>query len=181
MADSNITKRALAGALKDLMEAKSFSMINVVDICARCDMNRKSFYYHFRDKYDLVNWIFDTELIENIRRQDLDDVWDILTVLCNYFYKNRDFYRKAMRVEGQNSFTEHFHELLHASIRSHLRERNGTEKSSDFQADFFADAVVMTFRRWILNKNCMEPDEFLTQLKTCLQCIVAQYDNSMTQ
>lgn len=55
MADSNITKRALAHALKELMEEKNFSKISVADICEKCDMNRKSFYYHFKDKYDLVN------------------------------------------------------------------------------------------------------------------------------
>ena len=61
MADSNITKRALAAALKELMEQKPFSKINVAEICEKCGMNRKSFYYHFKDKYDLVNWIFDMD------------------------------------------------------------------------------------------------------------------------
>ena len=68
MADSNITKRALAEALKELMEEKSFSKISVADICGKCNMNRKSFYYHFKDKYDLVNWIFDTEFISVMSR-----------------------------------------------------------------------------------------------------------------
>ena len=63
MADSNITKRALANELQELMAEQPFEKINVAQICQRCHMNRKSFYYHFRDKYDLVNWIFDTEFI----------------------------------------------------------------------------------------------------------------------
>ena len=63
MADSNITKKALATALKDLMSEMSFEKITISDICEKCDMNRKSFYYHFKDKYDLVNWIFDTEFM----------------------------------------------------------------------------------------------------------------------
>ena len=63
MADSNLTKRAFARAMKALMSEKPFEKISVGDICERCDMNRKSFYYHFRDKYDLVNWIFDTEFV----------------------------------------------------------------------------------------------------------------------
>ncbi len=56
MADSNITKQALATSLRELMEEVPFDKINVAQICERCGMNRKSFYYHFKDKYDLVNW-----------------------------------------------------------------------------------------------------------------------------
>ena len=57
-ADSNLTKRALAAAMKELMEQMPFSKISVSNIAEQCGMNRKSFYYHFKDKYDLVNWIF---------------------------------------------------------------------------------------------------------------------------
>ena len=49
LADSNITKRALASAMKELMASVPFSKISVGDICEKCEMNRKSFYYHFRD------------------------------------------------------------------------------------------------------------------------------------
>lgn len=49
MADSNITKQALAVSLRELMAETSFDKINVAQICERCGMNRKSFYYHFRD------------------------------------------------------------------------------------------------------------------------------------
>ena len=58
MADSNITKRALAQALKELMQEKSFEKISISDICDRCQMNRKSFYYHFIDKYDFDYFLF---------------------------------------------------------------------------------------------------------------------------
>ena len=58
MSDSNLTKNALAASMKKLMREKPFDKISVSDICIDCGINRKSFYYHFRDKYDLVNWIF---------------------------------------------------------------------------------------------------------------------------
>lgn len=53
MADSNITKRALSAAFKELLQTEAFEKISVADICDKCHMNRKSFYYHFKDKYDL--------------------------------------------------------------------------------------------------------------------------------
>ena len=58
MSDSNFTKNALAQSMKNLMRVRPFEKISVSDICVACGINRKSFYYHFRDKYDLVNCIF---------------------------------------------------------------------------------------------------------------------------
>jgi len=49
LADSTLTKKALASALKELMQEVPFEKINVGQICEKCDMNRKSFYYHFKD------------------------------------------------------------------------------------------------------------------------------------
>ena len=109
-ADSNLTKRALAAAMKELMEQMPFSKISVSDIAEQCGMNRKNFYYHFKDKYDLVNWIFDMEYLQLSSRQDYAGIWDFLTELCSFFYENRSFYRRALRIEGQNSFLEHFKE-----------------------------------------------------------------------
>ena len=63
MADSNITKRALAAALKSLLAERPFAKVSVREICEACGMSRKSFYYHFKDKYELLNWIFETEFV----------------------------------------------------------------------------------------------------------------------
>ena len=66
LADSNITKKALADALKELMDTKPFQKISVSDICERCQMNRKSFYYHFKDKYEVLEYIVDEDIMKNI-------------------------------------------------------------------------------------------------------------------
>ena len=75
MPDSYITKKALAASLKELMEEMPFEKITVGDICNKCAMNRKSFYYHFKDKYDLVNWIFDIEFITIEKNNAYEDSW----------------------------------------------------------------------------------------------------------
>ena len=43
--------------MKELMKRKSLEKITVSDIVQNCGLNRQTFYYHFQDKYDLVNWI----------------------------------------------------------------------------------------------------------------------------
>ena len=54
MAESNITKQALANGLKELMAVHPFEKISIGQICDKCHMSRQSFYYHFKDKYDLI-------------------------------------------------------------------------------------------------------------------------------
>lgn len=54
---SNITKRALEQSLKNLLLKKPLTKITISDITADCGMNRMTFYYHFKDIYDLVEWV----------------------------------------------------------------------------------------------------------------------------
>lgn len=112
MADSGITKKALAGAMKRLMAEKGFDRISISDICDACFMNRKSFYYHFRDKYDLVNWIFYTEFLEVMLAGEAGrDGWALLLEAFRYFGTEKGFYRAALRISGQNCFRDYFEEV----------------------------------------------------------------------
>lgn len=168
MADSNITKRALSAALKELMQEKPFEKISVADICEKCEMNRQSFYYHFRDKYDLVNWIFDTEFIAVAKKSTYEDQWDFLASLCSYFYRNRDFYRKVLAIREQNSFSDHFREFLQPVLYRRIGEIIGNEQVQEFHINFYSDALICTLERWLLNKNSMEPKELIRLIQSLI-------------
>ena len=58
MANSNITKKALAESLKELGSTRILDKITVADITEHCGVNRQTFYYHFKDILDLIEWIF---------------------------------------------------------------------------------------------------------------------------
>lgn len=167
MADSNITKRALAAAIKELMTEVPFDKINVSDICHRCNMNRKSFYYHFKDKYDLVNWIYDTEFFDISKQKEYASPWEFLADLCHYLETNRTFYRRAMKIEGQNSFSDHFTELLEPIIVEDLKIIFGTE-TSDFHIMFFSDAFVGAIKRWVLEMEAIDADTFISLLQSII-------------
>lgn len=167
MADSSITKKALANALKELMKEMPFEKIRVANICERCGMNRKSFYYHFKDKYDLLNWIFDSEFSTVARGKYPDDSFDQwingLLNECQYFYENRDFYRKALKLEGQNSFSEHFREYVVPAFHNRLVSILGSDVD-EFDLNFYIDAAICAIERWILDENCMPPEVFVEKL-----------------
>lgn len=169
MADSNITKRALATAMKELMTSIPFSKISVGDICEKCEMNRKSFYYHFRDKYDLVNWIFNSEFIMRTPVKSYNDEWDFISDICTYFYENRAFYSKALLIEGQNSFSEYFKEVLIAILNEYMSDKFLHKENREFYTVFYTDAFVTSIIRWLKDKNCMPAEEYVHLLKTCVE------------
>lgn len=173
MADSNITKQALAAALKELMQEFPFEKINVAHICEKCGMNRKSFYYHFKDKYELVNWIFDTGFIEVATSSTHivtgNERWAFIECVSEYFYADKEFYRKALRIKGQNSFEEHFREYIFPILKNRLVELLGKKEVDDFVVDFLSDAVVCAIERWLLDKKCMEPKQFVEKIKMVVQ------------
>ena len=76
MSESIITKKALSEGLKELMKHKSFSKISIADITQQCGLNRQTFYYHFQDKYELLNWIYYNEAIVPLTVDLTFDTWD---------------------------------------------------------------------------------------------------------
>lgn len=175
MSDSNITKQAIANALKELMYEVDFSKIKINDICKKCNLNRQSFYYHFKDKYDLVNWIYDTEFASISKEKTYKTGWDFLGDLCNYFYDNSDFYTRAFSIKGQNSFVDHFHEEMLPVIAENLRMVFTNSEANKFYTVFFADAYICAIERWILEKPCMRPDKFVDLLKTCVEATTQKF------
>lgn len=173
MADGNITKRVLAESLKTLMKEKDFKKINIGEICKACGMNRKSFYYHFKDKYDLVNWIYDTEFIKKMRETTFETSVDFLYEMCNYFYTNHNFYRQALRITGQNCFAEHFREHITPILTIRVNEVFKTNSDS-FYVDFFADAIICSLERWLLSKNTISPQEFAEKLRSLIKTVFSK-------
>lgn len=193
MPDIHITKRALADALKSLMSEMPFDKITVTQICDRCSMNRKSFYYHFKDKYDLVNWIFDTEILALIEQESLyslqphnhsleqilqnhetfssstADYHAGLDLFCEYFYQNRHFYRAALQIHGQNSFTDHFRSFLQPILKYRLQQYSQKPVKKQyltFYVDILTDTFLIAMERWVKEKDAMPADEFVSMLFT---------------
>ena len=88
---SQITKRALASALKELLEHKPLNKITIADITEQCGVNRQTFYYHFQDIYALLEWIYTTDAQRLLEGKRDGDTWQqgFLQVL-KYIRDNRD-------------------------------------------------------------------------------------------
>ena len=68
---AEITKMWIADKMREIMKHKPIDKIRVTEICKAADIERPTFYYHFKDKYDLVAWMFctDAALYETCKRK----------------------------------------------------------------------------------------------------------------
>ena len=178
MPDSMSSKRALAEALKGLMTKQPLEKITVGDICNTCGMSRKGFYYHFRDKYDLVNWVFYSEFVVCLSENPEENVWVFYESICGYFYKNRPFYINAFAIRGQNSFSDYFCEVIHPLARARLQAIFGDGPDHDFYATFFTDAFRVSIERWLREQSDIPPHEFVWRIKRAVLAIAREYEQS---
>ena len=164
MADASITKQALASSLKSLMHEMPFQKISISHICDRCNMNRQSFYYHFRDKYELLNWIFDMDFLELLQKENGGDRPEGIVVLCN-----------ILSVQGQNSLADHVREIALPLMKDKL-----AGALPDDDPAFFLDALLGAIFRWIMDANPEPPETFIPHFFSCIlsmaKYITKKYD-----
>lgn len=154
--------------MKELMENMAFSKISISDICEKCGMSRKSFYYHFKDKYELVNWIFYTDFISFLEQNKDIDEHTFINTICSYLYDNRAFYTNAFNVEGQNSFTEFFSETLQSIAYETLQDRIDDYEFRNFFCTFLTSAMRESIMQWLKDSTPMPPEKFAVLLEKAL-------------
>ena len=123
MPRSNQTKHLLAQSLQELMATTPLEKISVNDIVDHAGVGRNTFYYHFEDKYDLVNWYFQSGITQFLVERSAYSSWDsLLTALKAYFLENKVFYCNALAYNGQNSLQQYMFDYLCSIFAQNARE-----------------------------------------------------------
>lgn len=163
MAEVGVTKQVLAYAIKDLMSRQPLAKITVGDICQACGMNRKSFYYHFQDKYDLVAWIFRGELAAEA--EGATTIPSMMGALCRTMEKNLPFYRSALKDRGQNSLQEYVAEELRPVIDRELAPHTSGIAYGSHLTGLYAETCCAWLVRWV-QEGCRIPAGEFVRLLT---------------
>ncbi len=161
------TKSALAASLKKFMARKPLSKITVSEIIADCNVNRKTFYYHFSDIYALLKWMLEQEAIEVVRNFDLlIDFEDAIRFIISYVKSNAHIlncaYDSIGRDEMKRFFYNDFIEVVRGMVAECERE-NGiavTDDFRDFICRFLTEAVVGMLVSGFHDKE--QPDQEMT-------------------
>ncbi len=148
---SERTKLWIADAMKKLLVKKPLEKIRVTELCREAQIERPTFYYHFRDKYDLMAWMF-------FRHAEAADVLSVESAARNMNLMRSDyiFYKRAYEDNSQNPMWEYMIEYFVKRYSDLAKEKLGTD-TLDMQTQYSirlycCGAVGMT-REWLLKDN----------------------------
>lgn len=132
MKRTDLVKREMSKALKEMCRTQALSSITVSALMERCGFSRGTFYYHFIDLYDLINWTFETDIISPLKAHICEHSqggWaDITRFSLEKMYADRKFYSQAVQMDVQNSLREYMLQKNQESwdllIEKYLKETN---------------------------------------------------------
>ncbi len=166
MDKSNLTKELLAESFRDLLLHRDFEKITIKHITDQAGVIRPTFYYHFQDKYDVLEYILKRDVIDPVSRMIAEDGLNSAAVkqIFSAFDKDRIFYQKAFKVTGQNGFFEILFLNFKQECEKSFEAEGGTSPvSTEMAAMYYAIGLVHVVRFWIEGgKKSMSLDEICT-------------------
>lgn len=147
---SQITKRALEASLKNLLLKKPVNKITIQDIAEDCGINRMTFYYHFKDIYDLIEWSCEEDARRAIEGNKTYDTWE--QGFLNLFYaveENKPFIMNVYRYVSREQIEQYLYrvvfDLLIDVVEECSQGLNVRKNDKRFIADFYKYGFVGSY------------------------------------
>lgn len=156
----------LAESIKQLSVTKPIEKITIKEITDKAGVIRPTFYNHFQDKYELLEWIAMNELFKPAEPLFTAGMLkEGVTFILNAMYKEKEFYRRAVQLEGQNSFNEMFSRCVSKAVLKYISVE-GIDHSVEYAwltptvvADFYASSITYLVIKWISEGMVIPVDE----------------------
>ena len=167
---AEITKMWIAEKMRELMKHKPIDKIRVTEICKVADIERPTFYYHFKDKYDLVAWMFCTDAYGT-------DITSVASAAAGMNKMKQEilFYKRAYEDVSQNALWRYMLEYFVLRYSELAKEKLVTEildTQLAYSIRFYCMGAVGMTQEWVLNDN-------ITSAETVVQMMFASMPENM--
>lgn len=166
---SQTTKRALEASLKHLLLQKPLDKITINDIAEDCGISRMTFYYHFKDIYDLVEWSCVEDASKALEGKKTYDTWQqgflqiFEAVLANKpFIMN--VYHSVSREQVENYLYRLTYDLLIDVVNEKSAGISIREEDKEFIAHFYKYSFVGLMLDWIRGGMKAAPKDIINHL-----------------
>ena len=181
MLSRNGTEIMLAESFKELVLRQPIEKITIKEITEKAGVIRPTFYNHFQDKYELLEWIILTDLLEPIRPLiENKMVSEALLLLFMNIEKEREFYKQTVRLEGQNSFESIARECV-KEILLEIIEKNSVRKIPKFRwltperiAEYYAQSKCSVVIVWIKSGMTISAKELVEIYEYMMEHSIAE-------
>lgn len=151
---ANGKKEALADALRQMMKVKPIDKITVKDIVEVCGVNRQTFYYHFDDVDDLLEWVFEDDAERVLPKEVVYEHWleDVMTFM-DYLEKNSDFTLNVYNSNSRLYMLRYLKAKMKACIESFAvivsEGKNIERQDFEFITEFYAACAIGFISQWM--------------------------------
>ena len=171
---SQTTKRALEASLKKLLLVKPLNKITINDITEDCGVNRMTFYYHFKDIYDLVDWIMVEDAAKALEgRQSFENWTDAFLDILRQVQDNKVLVMNVYRSVSREQVEQYLYKLLDPMLREFMeRGMQGITVQDDdvqFIVDFYKYALVGMALEWIRKDMKEDPVRMTERLNILIR------------
>ena len=168
------TKKALAASLKHLLLQKPLNKITISDIARDCGINRMTFYYHFKDIYDRVEWMCIHESAKALEGKKEYDAWQqgflgIFQVVLNNKPLILNIYHSVSREQVEMYLYRVTYGLLIRVVEEKAVGMRVRDEDKAFIADFYKYAFVGIMLNWIKNGMKEDPEQIVGRLSVLVQ------------
>ena len=175
---SQVTKRALEQSLKNLLLKKPLTKITINDIAEDCGINRMTFYYHFKDIYDLVEWSCTEDARKALEEKKTYDTWQQgFLQIFEAVRENKPFimnvYRCIHREQVEAYLKPLVDNLLLGVIQEESTRLTVREEDKAFIARIYSYIFIGVMLDWIKDDMKTDPQEIVERLAVLLKGSIA--------
>jgi len=169
------THLLLKNALFELLSQKSFDEIKVNDICNLAMVHRTTFYSHFQDKYDLLEYCIQDIKQEATKRitetkysNSKEFCTNLVMNLLEYIEENKKMYQNILNKNSDSRANTVFMNTCIEYITSALEADQIYKKYNridiNIMAQFYSGAVVATIIWWLKSPNPLTKKELCNSI-----------------
>lgn len=162
----------VADAFMQMICETSLDSIRVQDIAQRAGISKATFYRLFRDKYDVMSWIYRSateNLVSSSPTLKNAKAWAYTDL--EYIRRHLPFYRKVLSYGGQNSMMESMAQYFQHNMTQDICRIEGVRRlpaQLQFTVEAFSSLSVYAIVWWIRNDCSLSSDTLLSYVEGCM-------------
>ncbi|MGN0157561.1 MAG: TetR family transcriptional regulator [Brotaphodocola sp.] len=169
-----VTKKVILDAAYRLMAKKSLDRITVTDIAAECQITRQTFYYHFQDILEMVEWGMQNEVEKlTVKGKNAESIEEALMLYCQAVMEKRDFFSKIVESRYNRQLTpmlaEHLRNYIVQIVQKRVELEERPAKDMFFLVRYHAGAVAAMLVEWLLGKEPVNLEYEISQISRIIR------------